>query len=162
MREGVEWAAHCTVLLALLPSDATLPAVRLADYHGVPAPYLAKSLQALARSGIVESASGRNGGYRLARPATATSLLDVVDAVEGDRRAFRCTEIRRRGPSAVPARCYTTTCTIAAEDTWRHRLGSVSIAELAAAVATHAPADAAEKAATWLSDVLARRSGGDR
>ena len=44
-------------------------ATRLAEYHGVPAPYLAKHLQALSRAGIVESSPGPRGGYRLARPA---------------------------------------------------------------------------------------------
>jgi DNA-binding IscR family transcriptional regulator len=40
--EGVEWAAHCVLLLDSLSEDAALPASRLAEYHGVPAPYLAK------------------------------------------------------------------------------------------------------------------------
>src|SRR4051795_8446042 len=95
--QGVEWAVHCCTVLAMVPPDRTLPAARLAEYHGVPPAYMAKHLQALAQAGIVESVSGRRGGYRLARPADKISVLDVVVAVEGDRPAFRCTEIRRRG-----------------------------------------------------------------
>jgi Rrf2 family protein len=98
MSEGVEWAIHCTVLLAALPDGASLPAARLAEYHGVPGPYLAKSLQALARSGVVESIPGRRGGYRLARPAKSISLLDVVQAVEGGEPAFRCSHPPLRRP----------------------------------------------------------------
>lgn len=152
---------------SLVPPEETLTASRLAEYHGVPAPYLAKALQALARSGIAESSTGRHGGYRLARPASAISLLDVVDAVEGGARAFRCTEIRRRGPSAAPARCYRATCTIAAamwaaEDAWRLQLASVSGADLAEAVAAHAPPAAAERTTAWLAGVLGQRSGSGR
>ena len=67
--EGVEWALHCCTVLALVPPDRTLPAARLAEFHGVPPAYLAKHLQALAQAGIVESVPGRKGGYRLVRPA---------------------------------------------------------------------------------------------
>ena len=44
MADGVEWAVHSCVLLATLPSDGALPAAKLAEYHGVPAAYLAKHL----------------------------------------------------------------------------------------------------------------------
>src|SRR5207249_127390 len=57
--EGVEWALHCATVLAPLPPDVTLPGSRLAEFHDVPPAYLAKTLQALSRAGIVESASGR-------------------------------------------------------------------------------------------------------
>src|SRR5580658_3976578 len=97
LSEGVEWAAHCAVVLAVLPNGVSLPGGRLAEYHGVPAPYLAKSLQALTRAGIVDSTAGRYGGYWLAKPAAAISLLNVVEAIEGCEPIFRCTEIRRRG-----------------------------------------------------------------
>ena len=49
--KGVEWAAHTCALLALLPAGATLPGDALADFLGVPTPYLAKQLQALGRAG---------------------------------------------------------------------------------------------------------------
>ena len=162
MNEGVEWAAHCVLLLDSLPEDTTLPASRLAEYHGVPAPYLAKSLQALAGAGIVTSLSGRHGGYRLARPATEITLLDVVLSVEGDEPAFRCNEIRKRGPSRVPNRCYPPMCAIAAamhraETAWRDELAQITIADLAAGVLRDAPPRALEKSASWLQETLAGR-----
>ena len=48
LSDGVEWGVHVCVLLAALPDGAALPAAKLAEYHGVPAPYLAKHLQVLA------------------------------------------------------------------------------------------------------------------
>ena len=102
--EGVEWATHCCTVLALVPPGATMSAGRLAEFHGVPPSYLAKHLQALVQAGIAESVAGRNGGYRLASDARDITLLEVVLAVESDEPAFRCTEIRRRGPAAAPAK----------------------------------------------------------
>ena len=117
-----------------MPPDRALPAAKLAEYHGVPAAYLAKHLQALARAGVLETVKGPRGGYRLARPAADITLLDVVEAIDGDEPAFRCTEIRRRGPSAVPAREYTRPCGInraflRADELWREELRRTSIAE---------------------------------
>src|SRR5581483_1574361 len=110
--QGVEWALHCCTLLALVPPEHTLPAARLAEYHGIPPAYLAKHLQAMAQAGIVESTAGRKGGYRLARAAGEITLLEVVDAVDGGDAAFRCTEIRRRGPARVAAGEYRHPCGI--------------------------------------------------
>jgi len=163
MSEGVEWAAHCAVLLAYVPDGSALPAVKLAEYHGVPTPYLAKSLQALMRAGIVDSTPGRYGGYRLARRAEDISLLDIVAAIDGTEPAFRCSEIRRRGPSAVPARAYSPMCGIAtamgqAEAAWRETLAAKSVADLARHVMDEAPPAALAKGTAWLGRQLERRS----
>src|SRR6186997_2324647 len=125
--EGVEWSVHACTILALIPPDSALPAARLAEYHGVPPAYMAKHLQSLVSAGVLESVPGRKGGYRLGRPADEITVLDVVLAVEGDKPAFNCSEIRRRGPAAVPAREYRSKCAIhvvmeRAEAAWRDEL----------------------------------------
>ncbi len=114
LSEGVERAAHSVLLLHALAEGATLSAARLTEYHDLPGPYLAKSLQALAAAGIVASVSGRRGGYRLGRTADEITLLDVVLAVEGERELFRCTEIRRRGPARTTPRAHQPMCCVAA------------------------------------------------
>ena len=155
----MEWGLHCCTLLALLPGDAALPAARLAEFHGVPAAYLAKHLQALSRAGIVEAVAGPRGGYRLARPAADVTLLDVVEAVEGVAPAFRCTESRQRGPASLPAREYRVACSITramhrAEDAWRAELRAQTIADLVRSLATSVNPKAAAKAAAWFQEVV--------
>jgi Rrf2 family protein len=163
MNEGVEWAAHCAVILGALPADAHLSAARLAEYHGIPAPYLAKSLQALARAGIVDSITGRLGGYRLGRSASDVTLLDIVQAIEGNEPCFRCTEIRRQGPTRVAGSVYSSTCGIAAamwraEQKWQDELKRTTIADISAIVMSQAPSAALEKGVTWLASSLAARA----
>jgi Rrf2 family protein len=158
LSEGVEWGLHCAVLLALMPADAALSTTRLAEFHGVPVAYLAKHLQAMSRAGILEAGTGPRGGYRLARPPADISVLDVVEAVDGEDPAFRCMEIRRRGPAAVPAREYRTMCGIHrvmvdADEAWRTRLSRASIADLAAGVARDASPKGFEKFGQWLQEV---------
>lgn len=160
--EGVEWAVHCCTVLAVLPEGAALPSARLAEYHEVTPSYLAKHLQALREAGIVTSSTGRHGGYRLARPAHEISLLDVVLAVEGRQRAFRCTEIRRCGPSAVPANRYLRPCGIAAamhraEDAWREALADQTVADMVGEALRNAAPEALEQGATWLRSVITKR-----
>lgn len=159
LAQGVEWSVHCCTVLGTLPPDTALSGARLAEFHDVPSAYLTKQLQALAAAGIVESTPGRRGGYRLARPAAEVSLLDIVLAIEGPDPAFRCSEIRQRGPSAIGARHYVKPCGIAramwrAEDAWRQELQAVTIADLLEELGTTLHQQQAEKAINWMVEVL--------
>jgi Rrf2 family protein len=159
LSDGVEWSLHCCTVLALLPEGTALPAARLAEFHGVPAAYLAKHLQALSRAGIVETVPGQRGGYRLARPPAEVSLWEVVAAVEGTAPAFRCTEIRRRGPAALPDRHYRSACGIAramqrAEAAWRAELQATTLADLLRGLAASVHPKATERAAAWFREVI--------
>lgn len=165
LSDGVEWAIHCCTVLAFLDRDHPMPAAELAEFHGVPPAYLAKHLQALVRAGICDSVPGRHGGFRLARPAEDITLLDVTLAVDGDDAAFRCSEIRQRGPAAQPPSCYTAPCGIAAamwraEDAWRRELRAVSVADVAASLATSVHPDQLVEGAVWIQQSFERRHGG--
>ncbi|WP_336672131.1 RrF2 family transcriptional regulator [Tsukamurella sp. USMM236] len=152
MSEGVEWAAHACVLLHWLDEGGItpVPASRLAESYDLPAAYLGKQLQALARNGITESLPGRRGGIRLARPASEITLMDVVAAIEGGTAAFACTEIRQRGMNeGKPRSEFSQPCGIAhamrgAELAWRRELAATSIADLSAATPRRV-ADAARR-----------------
>jgi len=162
MSNGVEWAIHGCALLSYLVDGQALPAAKLAEFHGVPAPYLAKHMQALVRAGICESVPGPAGGFRLLRPADSVTLLDVTVAIEGDEPAFRCSEIRQRGPTAQPPHCYTEPCGIAAamwraEAAWRRELAAVTVGDIASAIPAMAPPAQVEAGAAWLADTVAAR-----
>lgn len=55
----------------------------IAACAGVPKPYLAKVLNALARYGLVRTRRGVGGGVELARDPQTITLLQIVEAVEG-------------------------------------------------------------------------------
>jgi Rrf2 family protein len=162
MSEGVEWVLHSCTVLATLPSDQALPAAKLAELHDVPPAYLAKHLQAAAAAGITQSVAGPLGGYRLARPPTEISLLDVVLAVDGDAAAFRCDEIRQRGPVVGPASAYRRPCGIAramrrAEDAWRTELATTTIADLVMELLVSVPSELLQAGAEWVQQVEVTR-----
>ncbi|QKW53070.1 RrF2 family transcriptional regulator [Streptomyces buecherae] len=151
---GVEWALHCCVVLTT--ATEPVPSVRLAELHDVSGSYLAKQLQALSRAGLVGSVQGKAGGYELTRAPERISVLDVVEAVDGSRPAFVCTEIRQRGPLATPPESCARPCAIAramatADAAWRAALRDISIADLARGVDEDYGPTALAGIRTWLT-----------
>ncbi|WP_421445198.1 RrF2 family transcriptional regulator [Agrobacterium tumefaciens] len=133
--DGVEQAIHSVGMLAELSEGGVLSAAALAEFHGVSTSYLLKHLQLLSGAGIVSTVPGPKGGYRLARTTDKITLLDIVLAVEGPQPAFRCAEIRQRGPNPLPGRYFTKPCGInaamlKAEKAYRAELAKTSIADI--------------------------------
>ncbi|MFE5944291.1 RrF2 family transcriptional regulator [Streptomyces sp. NPDC056480] len=156
MSEGVEWALHSCLNLAWIGSGRAVTAARLASYHELPPAYLNKQLQALARAGIVTSVSGPKGGFRLARALDRITLMDVVAAVEGPDEAFRCTEIRQKGPGAGAPETYAAECAIAgamgrADLAWRRELMAQTLDDVRARAELQAPA-APERLRRWFAN----------
>lgn len=151
---GVEWALHCCVVLTA--ATEPVPAARLAELHDVSGSYLAKQLQALSRAGLVDSVQGKAGGYALTRAPDLITVLDVVEAVDGARPAFVCTEIRQRGPLAATPEACTKPCAISramaqADVAWRDALRAISIADLARNVNEDYGPSTLAGIRTWLS-----------
>jgi len=154
MSEGVEWAAHACAVLAALPDGRALPGARIAEYLGVPPAYLAKHLQALSRADIVVTGRGPAGGYRLARAPAAITLNDIASAIEGREPAFRCQEVRQRGPVGASAQACKRPCGIArsfwaAEKAWRAALREVTLVDLLADAARGIDAERARALGAW-------------
>jgi Rrf2 family protein len=80
----------------------------------------------LVRAGLVEGTVGRSGGYQLAKPAAEISLLEVVEAVEGDSRRRVC--VLRGGPCALAGVCDVHAIFAAAQDDVLDRLQTTTIA----------------------------------
>jgi Rrf2 family protein len=49
----------------------------------MPERFLLQVLRSLVNEGILKSTRGVDGGYRLARPLTQITLLDIVEAIDG-------------------------------------------------------------------------------
>ncbi|HUS18916.1 MAG TPA: Rrf2 family transcriptional regulator [Terriglobales bacterium] len=67
----------------LAESGASSSAKEIGGEYGLPQEALAKILQRLAKSGILVSQHGTNGGYSLARSAAKISALEVIKAIDG-------------------------------------------------------------------------------
>ena len=67
-------ARHC--------GGARVSASQLAEETGLPAPTVQKLVSRLTSAGLLRSSRGAGGGLKLARPAAAITLADIIEAVE--------------------------------------------------------------------------------
>ncbi|MBN9008131.1 MAG: Rrf2 family transcriptional regulator [Rhizobiales bacterium] len=157
---GVEYALHCLLWIADPPERP--PSGRdLAEIQGISPAFVKKILPRLEKAGIVESTGGIRGGYRLARPANAITVLDVVDAVEGPKRLFDCQEIRGRcvlfkdePPKwSTKGVCGIHAVMLRAEKVMREELARTSLADLQDGVfAKGMPAGFPKQVRGWFAD----------
>src|SRR5262245_7021836 len=80
------YALHALAFMAIQKNDKPVPSHRVARARGIPERFLLKVLKPLVSARILHSIKGPNGGYRLARPASQISLLDLIEAVDGPVR----------------------------------------------------------------------------
>lgn len=159
LSEGVEWGIHICSTLSALPHDASLSARHLAEYFDLPRPYLAKILQQLSSAGLLNTRRGKAGGYSLSCSSEDVTLLQIVEAVEGDAGFFRCSEIRRRGPCAGPPKDYSAPCSIAAamwraDHAWRKELAKTALSAVAREGWEQSSPSQKAKAAKWVSEKM--------
>lgn len=76
--------------LAAHGEGRTIALAEIAQRQQISQPYLEQLFARLRRRGLVTSARGPGGGYRLARPAEYLTIAEVVAAVDEPLRATRC------------------------------------------------------------------------
>ncbi|WP_266169482.1 SUF system Fe-S cluster assembly regulator [Dyella subtropica] len=84
-----DYATVVMTCIAAHPHDV-LSTAQIADEARLELPTVSKLLKSLGHAGLVESFRGVNGGYRLARPASAISLAQIVEAMEGPIGMTEC------------------------------------------------------------------------
>ncbi|HBK45529.1 MAG TPA: SUF system Fe-S cluster assembly regulator [Xanthomonadaceae bacterium] len=85
---------YATVVLTVLAArrGEVLSASELAEQAGLESPTVSKLLKPLAQAGLVEGLRGVHGGYRLARPASDITLIEIVEAMEGPLAITECSQ----------------------------------------------------------------------
>ena len=77
-------------ILVLARANRSMRADQIADATGAPHNYMAKTLNALAKTGLVTSARGPAGGFTLAVAPSALSIARIVDLFDVPRVETRC------------------------------------------------------------------------
>ncbi|NPV48227.1 MAG: Rrf2 family transcriptional regulator [Armatimonadetes bacterium] len=121
--------------LAEMGQSATI--AELAESECLPRKYLEQVVLALRQAGVIESRRGPGGGCRLARPADAITVGDVVRALDGDPRPGHCLDAETGDHSDCPGCWGYSTCAI--RELWGQLAGvidraldAVTIADLRA------------------------------
>lgn len=111
-------------------AGARLSATLLAQETGVPLPTAQKLMGRLASAGLLTSARGTGGGFRLSREAHGISLADIVEAVEGPIAMTNCVD-GRRSDCALDGHCQVKPHLSVVNGAVRGALQGVSLASLA-------------------------------
>jgi FeS assembly SUF system regulator len=110
--------------------EARLSAGLLAEETGVPLPTAQKLMGRLAAAGLLTSARGTGGGFRLAREAQGISLADIIEAVEGPIAMTVCVD-EKRNDCALDGHCLVKPHLNVVNGAVRGALQGVSLATLA-------------------------------
>ncbi len=167
---GVEYALH-TMVNVSLAAPGSPSARELAEFQKLPLAFTRRLLTQLDKAGLVRSAEGVDGGWRLARDSRTITVLDVSVAVQGHTKVFDCRDVRTRcalwPDNAAPRVATSGICAIhavmqAAEAAMRAELSATSIADLSQRLEAKSSPTAIRAVPLWFSERRAtRRAGAD-
>lgn len=92
------YATRMLLDIAMHQEDGYVPMKDVAERQQISKKYLETFTARLASAGILGIRHGKNGGYRLLRPACEITLADIVSLTEGSLHAVQCLE-------STPNRC---------------------------------------------------------
>lgn len=123
-----DYALRAAIHLARQNGDGYAKIREVSQAMELPLSYTPQVLGLLARAGLAEAKAGREGGYRLSRAPEEITLLEVVEAAEGDLRTSRCT--LRGGPCRWEDHCAVHPFWAEAADGFRRSLANSSLSDV--------------------------------
>ena len=84
------YAVTAMLDLALHATESPVPLADISQRQGISLSYLEQLFSRLRRQGLVDSARGPGGGYRLARAAAEIAVVDVINAIDENVNVTRC------------------------------------------------------------------------
>ena len=80
---AAEYAIRGVLYLSLQPEGSVCLLSEISEKQDIPSSFLSKIFQNLARAGYVNSTRGTGGGFTLVKAPGDISLLDIVEAIDG-------------------------------------------------------------------------------
>ena len=131
LTKRADYAIRAVLALGGAGPDDRLSVRRIAADRAIPERFLSRVMADLVARRSRRGQRGRGGGYRLAKPADAISLLEVIEAVEGDSRRRTC--ILRGGPCQLNGVCDVHEVFAAAQEQTLRELSAATVAGIVAA-----------------------------
>lgn len=107
-------------------------AATLAQEAGIPVPTAQKLASLLGRAGLFKATRGSGGGLKLARPAAAITLTDIIEAVDGPIMLTACLDAEGSDCCALDRPCAIRPHWINVNALVRDALSQVTLADLIA------------------------------
>ena len=88
--KGCEYAIRALAEISVADTEKKFLARDICRKAGIPEAYARKTFQVLVQNGFLKAVTGPGGGYSLVRDPKKTSVLDVIEAVEGKAHFSKC------------------------------------------------------------------------
>lgn len=85
-----KYAVLALAEVAARDAGELVPTKQIAEATASPYPLLAKIVNQMHRAGLIQATRGKQGGIKLARPASEMTIKDVVVALDGPRILNDC------------------------------------------------------------------------
>jgi len=90
LTRAAEYAIRCVLYLSRQGQGILISRQEIARQADIPAHFLAKIAQDLAKAGLIEIRQGARGGFVLSKNPAAISLLEVVETMIGEIHLNDC------------------------------------------------------------------------
>jgi len=81
------------VMVDIVENESKLNSIKeIATRQDISVKYLEQIVSMLVKANLLVSFRGANGGYKLSRPANSISVLEILNATEGDVAIVECLE----------------------------------------------------------------------
>jgi Rrf2 family protein len=117
------------VMLVLAADPQRLSATTIASRMAIPPRFIPHVMRDLVAAGLVAATPGRSGGYRPARDPASVTVLEVIEAIEGDGRRRTC--VLRNAPCGRDGFCAIHHVFSAGQDALLDELGRATLADVA-------------------------------
>jgi Rrf2 family protein len=128
LSQTAEYALRATLYLARQPHGRPVTADVIARALGAPANYMAKTLNALARAGILTGLRGPTGGFRLVRDPAHLTVAEIAGTFDEPVAHPMCLLGGRPCSSAQPCEAHVRWTTVT--DAMREPLRTTTVADL--------------------------------
>ncbi|MDR1482923.1 MAG: Rrf2 family transcriptional regulator [Synergistaceae bacterium] len=86
------YALRVMVDLAINDTGEFIPLKNVSARQDITIKYLEQIIPLLSKAGYLKSSRGKDGGYRLSRPAKSYTVGDILRTVEGNMAPVKCLE----------------------------------------------------------------------
>jgi Rrf2 family protein len=128
LTRAAEYAIRCMIYLSRQGQGILTSRQEIARQADIPAHFLAKIAQDLAKAGLIEIRQGARGGFILCKDPAAISLLEVVEIMIGEIFLNDC--VARPASCTVSYHCAVHRVWLDARDQLRTTLRQVSFEQL--------------------------------
>lgn len=85
----IDYGLRAMIVIASNPEEV-LPSKEISKRFNIPYNFLSLILPKLVRNGLVTSIQGPKGGYKLGKPASEITFLEVIEALDGPINLISC------------------------------------------------------------------------